>query len=190
MSTVPGSPKSFSIFDSAIRFEHREFYERIVSELNGIFPVCNQGESTAVEISETPTEQEQITELMKRVENFSDELLEVTKKLFDQYYVAKEALYQSILSTTAYNKINTLDRNLLERTCDVRWWALETVFSACIEAWDRAVGAAGELAVVLEQDLDATPPPKSADVKQQLADALVEAPEPADRTEDARGLAR
>ncbi|MEN9354766.1 MAG: hypothetical protein RL318_2091, partial [Fibrobacterota bacterium] len=129
--------KRFSIFDPAIRFEHREFYERIVSELNGLLPVCNQGESTAVEISESPTEQEQITELMKRVESFSGDLLEVTKKLFDQYYVAKEALHRSILTTTAYNKINTLDRNLLERTCDVRWWALETAFSACLAIWAR-----------------------------------------------------
>jgi hypothetical protein len=129
--------KRFSIFDPAIRFEHREFYERIVSELNGLLPVCNQGESTAVEISENATEQEQITELMKRVETFSGNLLEVTKKLFDQYYVAKKALHCSILATTAYNKINTLDRNLLERTCDVRWWALETAFSACLSIYDR-----------------------------------------------------
>jgi hypothetical protein len=132
------TPKRFSIFDPAIRFEHREFYERIVSELNGLLPVCNQGESTAVEISENPTEQEQITELMKRVESFSGDLLDVTKKLFDQYYAAKESLHRSILTTTAYNKINTLDRNLLERTCDVRWWALETAFSACVATYGRS----------------------------------------------------
>ena len=138
--------KRFSIFDPAIRFEHREFYERIVSELNGLLPVCNQGESTAVEISENATEQEQITELMQRVETFSGNLLEVTKKLFDQYYVAKEALHCSILATTAYNKINTLDRNLLERTCDVRWWALETAFSACLSIYDRGRDQARALA--------------------------------------------
>ena len=136
MAVDMGGKKSFSIFDPSILFEHREFYEKIVSELNGIFPVCNQGESTAVEISANATEQEQITELMKRVENFSGELLEVTKKLFDQYYVAKEELHESILYTTAYNKINTLDRNLLERTCDVRWWALETAFSNCIQFYE------------------------------------------------------
>jgi len=137
--------KSFSIFDPSIRYEHREFYERIISELNGIFPVCNQGESTAVEISESATEQEQITELMKRVESFSHELLDVTKRLFDQYYVAKEALNHSIHGTTAYNKINTLDRNLLERTCDVRWWALETAFSSSIEAYNSIQLVAREL---------------------------------------------
>ncbi|MCB9495687.1 MAG: hypothetical protein H6686_02255 [Fibrobacteria bacterium] len=137
--------KHFSIFDPGIHFEHREFYERIVSELNGLLPVCNQGKSTAVEISENTTEQEQITELMTRVESFSGDLLEVTKKLFDQYYLAKEALHRSILETTAYNKINTLDRNLLERTCDVRWWALETAFSACLDTHSRARALAASL---------------------------------------------
>jgi len=150
--------KRFSIFDPAIRFEHREFYERIVSELNGLLPVCNQGESTAVEISENPTEQEQITELMKRVETFSGDLLEVTKKLFDQYYVAKEALHRSILTTTAYNKINTLDRNLLERTCDVRWWALETAFSACLSSYGRAREQARRLSALLSgEEMPSTP---------------------------------
>ena len=145
MAVDTGAAKSFSIFDPSIRFEHREFYEKIVSELNGIFPVCNQGESTAVEISANPTEQEQITELMKRVENFSIELLDVTKKLFDQYYVAKEELHESILHTTAYNKINTLDRNLLERTCDVRWWALETAFSNCIQFYEDTKKEAADI---------------------------------------------
>jgi len=150
MAADMGAAKRFSIFDPSIQFEHREFYERIVSELNGIFPVCNQGESTAMEISANPTEQEQITELMKRVENFSRELLDVTKKLFDQYYVAKEQLHASILHTTAYNKINTLDRNLLERTCDVRWWALETAFSNCIQFYEETRKEASDIFRLLE----------------------------------------
>ncbi len=151
MAVNTSAAKSFSIFDPSIRFEHREFYEKIVSELNGIFPVCNQGESTAVEISANSTEQEQITELMKRVENFSGELLDVTKKLFDQYYVAKEELHESILHTTAYNKINTLDRNLLERTCDVRWWALETAFSNCIQFYENTKKEAVNILGLLER---------------------------------------
>lgn len=122
----------FSIFDPVITYEHREFYEKIVNELNGLFPICNQGKCSAVEISEDATEQEQITDLMVRVENFSVELLEVTKKLFDQFYQAKEEFYCMILSNVAYVKINLIDRNLLERTCDVRWWALERAFGECI----------------------------------------------------------
>lgn len=127
----------FSIFSPVITVEHREFYERIVSELNGIFPICTQGKCTAVEVSEDATEQEQITDLMKRVESFSGELLEVTKQLFDQFYQAKEHFCRMIHGTTAYVKINLMDRNLLERTCDVRWWALETAFSDCIDLTQR-----------------------------------------------------
>jgi hypothetical protein len=123
----------FSIFSPVITVEHREFYERIVSELNGIFPICTQGKCTAVEVSEDATEQEQITDLMKRAESFSGELLDVTKQLFDQFYQAKEHFCRMIHGTTAYVKINLMDRNLLERTCDVRWWALETAFGNCIE---------------------------------------------------------
>lgn len=142
----------FSIFHPVITYEHREFYEQIVTGLNGLFPICNQGKCTAVEISEDATEQEQLTDLMVRVENFSHELLDVTKKLFDQFYQAKEAFHRMILSTIAYVKINLIDRNLLERTCDVRWWALETAFSDCIEATNQARGLLAQLA----KDLEAT----------------------------------
>lgn len=141
----------FSIFSPVITVEHREFYERIVSELNGVFPICTQGKCTAVEVSEDATEQEQITDLMKRVESFSGELLEVTKQLFDQFYQAKEHFCRMIHGTTAYVKINLMDRNLLERTCDVRWWAVETAFGDCIdltqkvhERLKRLVSVAGD----------------------------------------------
>ncbi|MDI3486236.1 MAG: hypothetical protein PWQ51_327 [Methanolobus sp.] len=145
-----GEEKSFSVFDPSIRFEHREFYEEIVNELNVIIPVCFYGEAIAISISENATEQDQITELMKRVENFSRQLLQITKKLFDQYYIAKEEQHESILHTTAHNKINTLDRNLLERTCDVRWWALETAFSDCIEFYEKIRQDSGPILHILE----------------------------------------
>ena len=143
MSTETSSKEwktKFSIFDPVITYEHREFYEKIVNELNGLFPICNQGKCSAVEISEDATEQEQITDLMVRVENFSVELLEVTKKLFDQFYQAKEEFYCMILSNVAYVKINLIDRNLLERTCDVRWWALERAFGECIILTNQTKG--------------------------------------------------
>ncbi|TVR44440.1 MAG: hypothetical protein EA402_07125 [Planctomycetota bacterium] len=135
-SVMAAEAAKFSIFNPVITYEHREFYERIIGELSGIFPICNQGKCTAVEISENVTEQEQITDLMKKVENFSFQLLGVTKRLFDQFYQAKEDFCKSIFSTTAYIKINLLDRNLLERTCDVRWWSLETAFADCLSLFD------------------------------------------------------
>lgn len=127
-----GDDIKFSIFSPVVTLEHREFYERIIGELGGIFPICNQGKCTAVEISENVTEQEQITDLMKKVETFSFQLLGVTKRLFNQFYQAKEDFCRSIFSNTSYIKINLMDRNLLERTCDVRWWSLETAFGDCL----------------------------------------------------------
>lgn len=133
MSTIEQTRNKFSIFNDLITNDHREFYEKITNELIGISPICNQGKSTAAEISETVTEQEQITDLMERVETFAAELHGGTKNLFDQFYQAKEDFCRSIYCTTAYIKINLIDRTLLERTCDVRWWAMETGFVECLE---------------------------------------------------------
>jgi hypothetical protein len=72
---------------------------------------------------------------MERVEKFRGELLVGTKNLFGQFYQSKQDFNKMIFSTVAYGKINTLDRNLLERTCDVRWWALETAFSECVTSF-------------------------------------------------------
>ena len=106
MNALAEAEQKFSIFNPVITIEHREFYERIIAGLSGIFPICNQGKCTAVEISENTTEQEQITDLMKKVEDFSGQLLEVTKRLFDQFYQAKEDFSSSIYSNTAYININ------------------------------------------------------------------------------------
>jgi len=155
----------FSIFDPVITFKHREFYEQIVNELNVILPVCNHGKSLAVDIGRTAKEQDTIKDLMARVERFRGELLLGTKNLFGQFYQSKEEFYKMIYSTVAYGKINTLDRNLLERTCDVRWWALETAFSECVVDFNRVrrnidqiisdlQSAAGELSTELHRPIE------------------------------------
>jgi hypothetical protein len=125
--------QQFSIYNDMISTEHREFYERIINDLLAIKPICNQGKSTAAEISETATEQEQITDLMERVERFAEELHNGTKNLFDQFYLAKEDFCRSIYCTTAFIKVNLIDRTLLERTCDVRWWANESAFCDALD---------------------------------------------------------
>ena len=132
-STQTKADHKFSIFNALITNDHREFYEKIINELIGVSPICNQGKCTAAAISETATEQEQITELMERVETFAAELHDGTKNLFDQFYAAKEDFCRSIYCTTAYIKINLIDRTLLERTCDVRSWAVETAFVEALE---------------------------------------------------------
>jgi len=145
----------FSIFNSLITNDHREFYEKIINELIGVSPICNQGKCTAAAISETATEQEQITELMERVETFAAELHDGTKNLFDQFYAAKEDFCRSIYCTTAYIKINLIDRTLLERTCDVRSWAVETAFTTALERINKINKSLDKLLFEMGEYLDA-----------------------------------
>ncbi|KQN64555.1 chemotaxis protein [Erwinia sp. E602] len=51
----------------------------------------------------------------------------------------------------ALNTIDIIDRNLYERSCDVRWWATDAAVVACVSAADAAAcqHAARRLAVIL-----------------------------------------
>ena len=121
----------FNIYNPIITYEHRAAYDMIVSHLQEIFPICNQGKCKALEVSDDPQKQKQINDLMEKVEFFSNSLITITKVFFDQLYRAKETSSQSISQSTAMIKIDMIERNLLERTCDVRWWALEKAFWQC-----------------------------------------------------------
>lgn len=131
----------FNIYHPVITYEHRAAYDMIVSQLQGVFPICNQGKCKALEVTDDPQKQKQINDLMEKVEFFSDSLINITKVFFDQLYRAKETSAQSISQSMAKIKIDMIERNLLERTCDVRWWALEKAFWQCI-----ALSNAAELA--------------------------------------------
>ncbi len=122
----------FNIYNPIITYEHRAAYDMIVSHLQEIFPICNQGKCKALEVSDDPQKQKQINDLMEKVEFFSNSLITITKVFFDQLYRAKQTSSQSISQSTAMIKIDMIERNLLERTCDVRWWALEKAFWQCI----------------------------------------------------------
>ena len=122
----------FNIYNPVITYEHRAAFDLIVSHLQEIFPICNQGKCKALEVSDDPQKQKQINDLMEKVEFFSNSLITITKVFFDQLYRAKQTSSQSISQSTAMIKIDMIERNLLERTCDVRWWALEKAFWQCI----------------------------------------------------------
>lgn len=55
------------------------------------------------------------------------------------------------LTDLALNAVELIDRNLYERTCDVRWWATDPAVVACAmrPAADAASDAAGRLGVIL-----------------------------------------
>ncbi len=123
----------FSIYNPVITYQHRSAYDEIVSQLQEIFPICNQGKCKALEVSDDPQKQKQINDLMERVEFFSKSLIQITNVFFDQLYRAREASAVSISDSIATIKIDMIERNLLERTCDVRWWALESAFWECVD---------------------------------------------------------
>ena len=131
----------FNIYNPIITYEHRAAYDMIVSHLQEIFPICNQGKCKALEVSDDPQKQKQINDLMEKVEFFSNSLITITKVFFDQLYRAKQTSSQSISQSTAMIKIDMIERNLLERTCDVRWWALEKAFWQCITLSNNSKGS-------------------------------------------------
>ncbi len=123
----------FNIYNPVITYEHRAAYDMVLSQLHEIFPICNQGKCKALEVTDDPQKQKQINDLMEKVEFISDSLITITKVFFDQLYRAKESSSQSIAHSMAKITIDMIERNLLERTCDVRWWALEKSFWECVE---------------------------------------------------------
>lgn len=106
---------------------HRRFHDRIVADLNGILPICNQGKCTAADISTNLTEQQQITDLMQKVEHLCVHLSESVTDLFAQYYRERGRFCGAAYCTTALIKINLVDRTLQDRATDIRWWAKEPV---------------------------------------------------------------
>ena len=81
---------------------------------------------------------------------------EVTERVA-QLNVQKEQLLNQIqgqrLSDLALNAVELIDRNLYERSCDVRWWATDTsLWEACEtpDDLDRAQFAAKRLGVILD----------------------------------------
>lgn len=64
--------------------------------------------------------------------------------------LARSAAGQRLVDL-ALNAIEIIDRNLYERSCDVRWWATDSAVTRCAEAPDEASAAhaASRLAVIL-----------------------------------------
>jgi len=116
---------------------HRRFHDRIVADLNGILPICNQGKCTAADISDSVTEQQQITDLMQKVEQLCTHLSENVTDLFSQYYRERGRFCGAAYTTTAEIKVNLVDRTLLDRSTDVRWWSKEPILAACVNAMKK-----------------------------------------------------
>ena len=116
---------------------HQRFHDRIIADLNGILPICNQGKCTAADISDNVTEQQQITDLMLKVESLCTHLSENVTDLFSQYYRERGRFCGVAYTTTAEIKVNLVDRTLQDRSTDVRWWSKEPILANCVSAMKK-----------------------------------------------------
>lgn len=116
---------------------HQRFHDRIIADLNGILPICNQGKCTAADISDNLTEQQQITDLMLKVEQLCTHLSENVTDLFSQYYRERGRFCGIAYTTTAEIKVNLVDRTLLDRATDVRWWSKEPILANCVSSMKK-----------------------------------------------------
>lgn len=116
---------------------HQRFHDRIIADLNGILPICNQGKCTAADISDNLTEQQQITDLMQKVEQLCTHLSENVTDLFSQYYRERGRFCGVAYTTTAEIKVNLVDRTLQDRSTDVRWWSKEPILATCVSSMKK-----------------------------------------------------
>ena len=134
MIDVKTESKATTNYRNFMTEAHRRFHDRIVADLNGILPICNQGKCTAADISDNLTEQQQITDLMQRVEQLCTHLSENVTDLFSHYYCERGRFCGAAYTTTAEIKVNLVDQSLMDRSADVRWWSKEPILSACVAA--------------------------------------------------------
>jgi hypothetical protein len=132
MNTTMTDSQSSASYRNYMTEPHRRFHDRIVADLNGILPICNQGKCTAADISNDVTEQQQITGLMQKVELLCTHLSENVTDLFSQYYRERGRFCGTAYCTTAEIKINLVDRLLQDRSTDVRWWSKEPTLATSV----------------------------------------------------------
>jgi hypothetical protein len=93
-----------------------------------------------------------VREVSERVEALANSLQAELRELGDSVTRELRRSRGQRLADLALNAIETIDRNLYERTCDVRWWASDTAVTAalCEPGSDTARHAGERLGVILD----------------------------------------
>lgn len=83
---------------------------------------------------------EEMKTLSDRIHQIAEKLGEEITSTEQEINAAEIAAAGNRLSDLAFNAIEVLDRNLYERTADVRWWATEQAFvDLCSSPYDQAL---------------------------------------------------
>ncbi|ANN64991.1 methyl-accepting chemotaxis protein [Bordetella bronchialis] len=93
-----------------------------------------------------------VREVSERVEALANSLQSELRELADSVTNELRRSRGQRLADLALNAIETIDRNLYERTCDVRWWAADTAVrqALCEPGPDTAGHASERLGIILD----------------------------------------
>ncbi|SCM67976.1 methyl-accepting chemotaxis protein [Donghicola eburneus] len=107
------------------------------------------GRGFAVVADEVRAVGEEINGIAKGLEDNLSNELSVLRNLVAE--MERSATGERVVDL-AYNAIDVFDRNLYERTCDVRWWATDSSFVDCLTnpTQERAAHASKRLGVILD----------------------------------------
>ena len=80
---------------------------------------------------------DEVKTISEQIENIADDLrlqMSTRTKALDQLWTKTMADVRGTrLADLALNMIDIIDRNLYERSCDVRWWATDSAVVDCLE---------------------------------------------------------
>ncbi len=94
----------------------------------------------------------EVQRLSAKTEHVADEIEMRTKKSIDLVCSMAKGLCGTRLADIALNSLDLIDRNLYERTCDVRWWATDSSVVSTLQSPspESAKHACDRLSVILD----------------------------------------
>jgi hypothetical protein len=98
----------------------------------------------------------EVSDISKQVNTITKELRSEITVRVDHLTLTGSAMVKEMhgrrLADLALNMIEIIDRNLYERSCDVRWWATDSAVVACADdpAESRRIHASHRLGVILQ----------------------------------------
>ena len=115
--------------------------------LNALIQAANSGEAGRG-FGVVAQEMKKLAEVIKDSSNsFTDDVVQSLRHRVEESQSIDKVIVGSRFADLALNLIDIIDRNLYERTCDVRWWATD---SAVVGAKDDPALASHRLGVILD----------------------------------------
>ena len=138
--------------DRVSEIERFSYHMRMIS-LNALIESARAGEAGAgfaVVADEVKTFSQSIEDLVETFRADIEERVTTINDLGVRSQAELARLRGERLADLSLNLIEIIDRNLYERSCDVRWWATDAAVVGCCEDPEQAESASARLGVILE----------------------------------------